>query len=411
MISAKVEEVPFDMNVRRCAILLLEPRERLDFDLESLARGGSGLVASADWIALAPHLGVEVSVTTAEVMALGQLTETPWQPFDEVMRRYGAEIVGGLIEKGLLVSDSPVHEETRRKDERVRNTYWHRLGAVLHSFSRWHDVTAGSELRQAGLTTMREFVERYGTPPSHIHSRPSSSPPLDLPSTESTELGELLRRRITCRNFASGQQLPLRDFAFVLWRVFGIQSSQQVAPELILAKKTSPSGGSLHPIEAYLLVQNVESVQSGLYHYHAERHALEPLQAPETLGLQALAEHFVAGQHYFADAHVLVVLVARFRRNFWKYRNHAKAYRALILDAGHLSQMLYLTATELGLGAYVTAAMNETNIEQALGIDPLEEGPLVVCGFGPRAAEMRIPEFDPQGALWQREGEREDHSE
>ena len=31
-------------------------------------------------------------------------------------------------------------------------------------------------------------------------------------------------------------------------------------------------------------------------------------------------------------------MAPRWRRNFWKYRNHAKAYRALLLDAGHLSQ-------------------------------------------------------------------------
>ena len=93
-------------------------------------------------------------------------------------------------------------------------------------------------------------------------------------------------------------------------------------------------------------------------------------------------------------------MTPRFARSFWKYRNHAKAYRALILDVGHLSQTLYLAATELGLGAFVTSAINEVEIEQAFGLDPLEEGPLAVCGFGWRASEKTTVEFDPLKQVW-----------
>jgi SagB-type dehydrogenase family enzyme len=95
-----------------------------------------------------------------------------------------------------------------------------------------------------------------------------------------------------------------------------------------------------------------------------------------------------------------VMPTSRFIRNFWKYRNHAKAYRALILDVGHLSQTLYLAATELGLAAFITAAVNEIDIENAFGLDPLEEGPLAVCGFGLRGPERNEVEFDPLNAVW-----------
>jgi SagB-type dehydrogenase family enzyme len=93
-------------------------------------------------------------------------------------------------------------------------------------------------------------------------------------------------------------------------------------------------------------------------------------------------------------------LTGRFVRNFWKYRNHAKAYRAVILDAGHLSQILYLAATELGLGAFVTAGVNEVQIEQAFGLEPMAEGPLAMCGFGIRGVERNEVEFDPNHAVW-----------
>ena len=66
----------------------------------------------------------------------------------------------------------------------------------------------------------------------------------------------------------------------------------------------------------------------------------------DTTQTAELAMRAVADQDWFVDAPMLVVLAARVERNFWKYRNHAKAYRALLLDAGHLSQSFYTLATD-----------------------------------------------------------------
>ena len=117
-------------------------------------------------------------------------------------------------------------------------------------------------------------------------------------------------------------------------------------------------------------------------------------------GLRELAMRCVAGQPYFANAHVHVALVARFERCFWKYRYHSKAYRVLALEAGTIAQTIYLRATELGLGAFVTAAINEVEIERAFGLDALDESPITVCGFGIRGAVRERVEFDPNREVW-----------
>ena len=52
------------------------------------------------------------------------------------------------------------------------------------------------------------------------------------------------------------------------------------------------------------------------------------------------------------------------------------------------------------MGAFVTAAINEVDIEQMLGLDALRESPIAVLGFGPRAAEKTMLEFDPLGEVW-----------
>jgi putative peptide maturation dehydrogenase len=170
-----------------------------------------------------------------------------------------------------------------------------------------------------------------------------------------------------------------------------------VTDELELVRRASPSGGGLHPIEACVLVARVEGVEPGLYHYRARDHALELLQALDEQGVRALALRFVAGQEYFVDAQALCVLSARFERSYWRYRDNNRAYAVVLMDAAHISQTFYLACTELGLGAFVTAAVNVAEIDEALGLDGFREGALAICGCGiPATARPGLePEFQP----------------
>jgi putative peptide maturation dehydrogenase len=215
-----------------------------------------------------------------------------------------------------------------------------------------------------------------------------------------TALDDLLERRVTCRNFDLERSVSVAQLSALLKRVFGVQGMEELAPGAVALKKNHPSGGGLHPVEAYLLVQRVENVMSGLYHYNVEANALDLLREVSASDARAFAMTAVAGQEYFADAPVLVVMAARFARSMWKYRDHPKIYRAILLEMGHISQNLYLTATEMDLGAFITAAINEVEIEQAFGLEPMIEGPLCVCGFGARAKERVTVEFDPAHKVW-----------
>ena len=63
------------MLIRRCAILLIEPRESFEFDLDSLLTGGAGLRAERQWLALAPHLDEAVELSADEIAPLGSLSD------------------------------------------------------------------------------------------------------------------------------------------------------------------------------------------------------------------------------------------------------------------------------------------------------------------------------------------------
>lgn len=387
-------------HARRCSLLLLDPRETAEFDIDSLFHGGSGLRMSLRWVALAPHLGVELDVDATEREILGQLDSVQWVAVPALHARYGAAPIDRLLALGLLIGDGPESAELRARDDRLRATHWHVLSAASHAFGRWSDVDSSDALEQTGLRSLRDLVEKLGPPPGHFLARCAPQARIALERAGDSALAHIMQRRTTCRNFDSARPLPAALLAAALERVFSAQAVHAISDDTAVVKKTSPSGGGLHPTECYVLAQSVTDITPGLYHYHAGDHALEPLPLAEGTDLAALAHRFVAGQTWFANVHAMLILAPRFDRSFWKYRNHAKAYRALILDAGHLSQTLYLVATELGLGAYVTAAINEREIEAVLELDGMGEGPIAVCGVGWRSAVRETVEFDPLRRVW-----------
>ncbi len=378
------------MKIRRCAVLYIEPREELAIDWSTLLAGGSTLAATMHWLTMAPHLDREIEVDAAELMALGGMSQTIWSEQGECEQRFGAASIARLLELGLLIGDSPEHAAMRERDDTLRAHHWRPLSALAHTFSRWRDVRTETGMQ---APSFQELLDSYGPPPPSTVEHDGSGPALKLPAVASDRLDEILFQRYTGRNFDTQATLPLPVAARLLQRAFGAQEERQVGPHANVLKKTSPSGGSLHPVEAYLLAQRIDGVTPGLYHYHPLAHELRPLQTMDSEQAAALALQMVADQQWFADAPMQVVMVARLERSFWKYRNHHKAYKALALDAGHLSQTFYLLATEAGMPAFITAAVNDIDIERVLGLDHLRHAVIAVCGCGPAGSARKMVEL------------------
>ena len=367
------------MRVRRCAVLFIEPREDLGIDWSALFSGVSALGATMRWIALAPHLEGECDIDATELGLLGSVGQTQWCERAGLEQRGGAVAVERLLALGLLISDDPWHAHQRERDDSLRSQHWRPLSALIHGFSRWEGMKVDSGMQ---FPTFEQLVDNYGTPPLPAVDRGDLGAAIALPPAGAGALDEYLLHRYTGRNFDKQAVLPLAVAARMLQRAFGAQAQREMAPGAFVFKKTSPSAGGLHPIEAYVLAQRVEGLASGLYHYHPVKHTLAPVKALSAEDAATLALTAVADQDWFADAPLMVILSARVERNFWKYRNHVKAYRAVLLDAGHLSQTWYLLATEAGMPAFITAAINEIDLEKALGLDPLRDAVIAVCGCG-----------------------------
>jgi putative peptide maturation dehydrogenase len=356
-------------------------------DIEELLRGAVSLAPVRQLLGISALLGEPVGVTPADVALLGTIPTERWVDAGEIEEVTSDQLVE-LARQGLLVSDdeAPPFDELRRRDEQLASGQWNVYAALYHGLTRWRDVEVRRPFGAEGPEELAEFVVEHGPPPPAFHVAANGGAIRELPApAEGRALFDVLARRRTTRVFDRDAPVAEGELSTVLHHVFGYHGHVPVLDEIVALKRTSPSGGGLHPVEAYPLVLRVEGVEPGLYHYRADHHALQLLQPLETDEAERVVDEFTCGQSYFASAAALFVLTARFYRNFWKYRKHQKAYSAVLMDVGHLSQTLYLVCAELGLGAFFTAAVNGANIEERLGLEPFVEGAIAITGCGRRA--------------------------
>jgi SagB-type dehydrogenase family enzyme len=121
------------------------------------------------------------------------------------------------------------------------------------------------------------------------------------------------------------------------------------------------------------------------HHYQPATHQLEVVSKNTS---REKAWLYCARQHFVRKAAALFLMTAVFPRTMWKYQ-HARTYRVVLLDAGHLCQTFCLVATWLGLAPFCTAALKDTLIEEDLGIDGIRESVLYVAGVGLPATSAR----------------------
>lgn len=314
--------------------------------------------------AYSPLTGDRTALSRAE---LGELLTIPVEGFAE----RGDEWARSLCRSGVLLSDSSDarSEELRRREQALSTLGWDPDAVYFHLASRWEGV------RSVFLTELKGVeAPVFGGP-----GRALEIVPLPRAAGDS-ELYELLLERRTHREFRPARSMSVEQLSLVLGYVWGAHGSRLDSRGAPVVTKTSPSGGSLHPIEVYPIVADVGGVSPGIYHYAVRTHALELLEPIAADAVAPVIDEFVAGQAWFASAQVVFLMTARFERSFAKYRRHARAYTALFLDAGHLSQTFYLVCTKLELGPFVTAAINGADIENRLGLDPYVEGALCICG-------------------------------
>jgi len=274
-----------------------------------------------------------------------------------------------LVDRGLLErSDRPKTSSAMRGWES-----WSPSAALLHFSSK--DTPFDTNLETA-FTELCKQARRFPPPSSVKHYRHTGKIKL-LPPAAKGEFPEVLLARRTWRNFSS-KPLSFADLSTLLGLTWGVQSWLKSRRLGRYALKTSPSGGALHPIEAYVLAPGVSGLPPGLYHYAADTHQLELIRKGASAGQ---VEEYLATQWWFRSAAALVFMTAVFPRTQWKYQC-PRAYRVVLTEAGHFCQTFCLVATWLKLAPFCTLALADSLIEHAIRVDGVNESVLYAAGVG-----------------------------
>ena len=214
-----------------------------------------------------------------------------------------------------------------------------------------------------------------------------------LPSGRSHDLfTQTLLDRRTWRVFGR-KAISLARLAELLQLSVGVQRWGKTPQGDPVAFKTSPSAGARQPIVAYVAVRRVQGLGAGLYRYSASGHSLERIAAGMT---SRRLEAYVGRQWWFGSASAIVFLAGRIGHVAGRY-DHPRAYRFLLLEAGHVCQTFCLTATWMGLAPFCTAALADSRIERDFGMSGIDEIVLYAAGVGtrPEGGYRQWPDHEP----------------
>lgn len=171
-------------------------------------------------------------------------------------------------------------------------------------------------------------------------------------------------------------QLDLAWLSRLLWHSMAV-SAWKKAPGTgaRYSLRVNPSSGNLHPTETYVALRSFAGLENGLYHYRADRHALELRSGGDWTQQLATALDIP----WAAESPLIVGLTSIFWREAWKYGD--RAYRYCCHDLGHAMMSVLLAARALGLAGGVVAHFSDVRLSRALGLTESDEAPMAFLVF------------------------------
>ena len=218
-----------------------------------------------------------------------------------------------------------------------------------------------SELRKARLTR-RGATDAPEDVPKGLHKKyermeKTVLPPLVPPDTT---LVDALNTRESYFDGSMTTALTLSELGNLLGTALGKRDT---------IHRRYPSGGALYPVETYL-VSNVGGKNFAVYHYNPTEHSIEKLwDVPNDLDTKSLARK--PDDLFFST---MIIFTSVWSRSSAKYGD--LSFQHALLEAGHMSQNILLTATALGLGSRPYAGFDDEKLIALLDIDPLCEQPV-----------------------------------
>jgi SagB-type dehydrogenase family enzyme len=193
---------------------------------------------------------------------------------------------------------------------------------------------------------------------------------IDLPKVDEsvfvkTDVLACLKDRRSRRKYID-QQISLKELAFLLWATQGVD--RKMGGNYATLRPVA-SAGARHPFETYLWIFNVEGLKKGVYRYLALSHQL--MFVKEIEGLEEKANAATLGQVFVGNSAVTFVWSCIPYRGEWRY--NITSHKAMLLDAGHICQNLYIACEAVGSGTCAIAAYDQKLCDELIDVDGIEE--------------------------------------
>ena len=226
----------------------------------------------------------------------------------------------------------------------------------------------------------RESDQTLGVPrPDAIKAR--SGEIIALPATGTLKMPEMplakaIEQRRSLRKY-SAAPLKQEELSFLLWASSWARDFRSTE-HIELTFRNVPSAGSRHPLETFLDIRRVEGIKPGLYYYHPVKHCL--ILYNDSPEIAAKIHEGCMFQEMIPQAAVNFIFSAVPYRTVWRYGQ--RGYRYLYLDAGHIGQNIHLAAEAIDAGACMIGAFLDEVMNEALGLDGIEEFVIYIASVG-----------------------------
>ncbi len=246
----------------------------------------------------------------------------------------------------------------------------HELFFQFRSRHGFHTYPSGALFLAAG--------HREPPPANRIRSESEKRIPLNKPkSIKSGTLESVIAARVSTSSYRN-EQPALNQLSELLWRTmrqtgeFSMTIEDKTGKSHIFPLKSRPvpSGGSVHEIDAYLLVNAPGSLQKGLWRYDDKNHELVMVTTLNNdTELILLHGQISAGLEKLPP--MMLIFSARFDRMMWKYS--ALPLAAILKHVGVLYEIFYLVATDMRLGVRGLGSGESRAFSQAIQVHPAVE--------------------------------------
>jgi len=163
-----------------------------------------------------------------------------------------------------------------------------------------------------------------------------------------------------------------------------IEMKRSRTPGADYIHRTSPSGGSRHPSELYLLALSVPGMKRGVYHIATQAATLGYVAdlPPED---DELKEMLPGAYRLPTIPKAIFVISTHFERNMYRYRE-PRTLRTVYYDAGHLGGLIEALADSDGLIAHGHHGFSDSYVAKLIRSDGLGvESPSYLVSIGQAA--------------------------